>query len=259
VKISKIALLVLLVMAVVLSATAIPLHAQGQFYIDSDAEPLDAGPIMEAAQPLIDRGAIVAVYFAESGEHSEFNSYLRADGLMQGENLEDNLIAIYVSLADRYSEIAVGARWQNVLTPRIEGIKSSALDGNLREAAYTLAFSRALEELDAVIGGTYVPPATTVPPPRRITPDQSRDSGINWMVFLWLGVAAFNMFRWYQRRFHGVDDSPGPVSAPRYKSNWSSGHRVSSGRSSISRRSSSSRSSSSRSHSSRGSRSGGKW
>jgi uncharacterized membrane protein YgcG len=245
--------LIFLLAIVTLLSTAIPVMAQGEFIINSDAEPLDAGPIMEAARPLMDRGAIVAIYFVRTGERDEFNNRLRDDDLMRGDNLEDNLIAIFVSLDDRYSEITYGARWVDVLRPRAEGIKSSALDGNLREGAYTLAYARALEELDAVIGGTYVPPVSTVPS-RRITPEESRDSSFNWMILIWFAFMAFSFFRRI-RRWVGFDDSPGPVSAPRYKSNWSSGHRPSSGRSSISR--SSSRSSSS--HSSRGGRSGGRW
>jgi uncharacterized membrane protein YgcG len=246
--------LIILFALLSLLAAALPASAQGEFVIESDAEPLDAGPIMEAAQPLMDRGAIVAIYFVQSGERDEFNNRLRDDDLMRGDNLEDNLIAIFVSLDDRYSEIAYGARWVDILRPRAEGIKSSALDGNLREGAYTLAYARALEELDAVIGGTYVPPVSTVPS-RRITPEESRDSSFNWMILIWFAFLAYGIFRRI-RRWVGFDDSPGPISAPRYKSNWSSGHRPSSGRSSISR--SSSRSSS-RSHSSRGGRSGGRW
>ena len=242
---------IILFILLTLMTVVIPAHAQGEFYIESDAEPLDAGILMEAAQPLLDRGAIVAIYFAESGESEEFDRRLRDDDLMRGNLLEDNLIAIFVSLGDRHSEILYGDRWKAILDPRTEGIKSSALDGNLREGVYTRAFERTLQEIETVIADPNAPPPL---PPRRITPpDSSSDSSFNWAILIFLGLGVYSLLvKLGIINPQGYDDGAGPVSAPRYKSSWSSGHRPrSSGRSSISR-------SSGRSFGG-GGRRGGKW
>jgi uncharacterized membrane protein YgcG len=174
---------------------------------------------------------------------------------MSGNLIEDNVIAVFVSLGDRHSEILYGNRWAAILDPRAEGIKSAALDSNLREGIYTRAFARALQEIETAIADPNAPPPL---PPRRITPpSDSSGSSVNWMILIFIGFliyVALAMLGIINTK--NFDDGAGSVTAPRYKSNWSSGHRPrSSGRSSISR--SSSRSSG-RSFGG-GGRRGGKW
>ena len=249
--------LIVLLTFTILFIMVAPLGAQGGFYIDSDAEPLETGPIMEAAQPLLNRGATVAIYFVESGESDEFTRRLQSDDLMRGDLIDDSVIAIFVSLNDRYSEIRYGDTWLTDLRPRAEGIKSSALDGNLREGAYTLAFSRVLEDVHSVLTGTFIPPVVSVPTTRI----PSSDGGGPNMVIVIMGLAFIFLGPVLRRWMVMLGlakpasyEGTGPVVAPRYKSNWTSGRRsFGSGRSSVSRSSSSSRSFGG------GGRSGGKW
>jgi hypothetical protein len=75
----------------------------GRVYYHDDASKLDMATIERAAQPLIERGAQVAIYTVSSeGGPEDFLQRLQQDGLSSGSSVHPTLIAIYVSFSPRY-------------------------------------------------------------------------------------------------------------------------------------------------------------
>jgi hypothetical protein len=241
----------------------IPAYAQdGSINIHNDSqESLDAGSIITAAQPLIDRGAFVAIYLVQRGESEAFTEVLQEDGLIQGENVRDDVIAIFVSLDDHHMEMAYGERWESVLHPRSEGILSGALGPNLREANPTLGFARTLEATElaflsmvssAEVIGTLDPNATIVYPTYNYDPSPESGGGFpaSLILLVLLGGGGY-LLTWVLRQMgFEVNSGNGSSGTPYYKSSWTSSRPSSSSRSS---------SSSSRGSFSGGSRRSGKW
>jgi uncharacterized membrane protein YgcG len=237
----------LLVLMLILLLSVNPVLAQdGGISIHSDTESLDGGSITAAAQPLIDRGAFVMIYLVDRGEAEAFTQRLEESGVLRGDLMDTNVIALFVSLEDRYMEISYGEQWASLLDPRYEGILSGSLGPNLREGDYTLAFVRTLERIEQVIaegetsmaGDASIPLPTSQPytvpsyPSVPYSPPES-SGGLPYEMMCVITIIAFSWV--IQRLFPNLSGS-GYSGSPRYKSSWSSGHRsFSSGRSSISR------------------------
>src|SRR5215207_11200581 len=97
-----------LIAAILLLLLATPSLAQsGRLIYHDDAGRLDRSRVQSAAQPLINRGATVALYAENTGGDAAFQQRLEQDGLASGSSIRSDVIAIYVSL-DRYSAIRFG-------------------------------------------------------------------------------------------------------------------------------------------------------
>jgi len=95
--------------AILLLLLVTPALAQsGRLVYHDDAGMLDRSRMQSAAQPLINRGATVAVYAEDSGGDAAFQQRLEQDGLAKGTSISNSVIAIFVSLQDRYSAIRFG-------------------------------------------------------------------------------------------------------------------------------------------------------
>lgn len=214
-------------------------HAQDeeQFIFVDEVGGLSEDEIRAAAQPLIDRGAVVAVYLVQAGEQAAFDRYLRSQDLLRGENFYDPLVGIFVSLDDRYSEIAYGYAWQDPLNRRAETIRND-MSGNLRDGAYDLAFAQALQALNIALSDyTYTPvddpnaAYTTITEPAAASPAQSTSqsaSGGDNGIFSGLCIAAM-LGMGFIANLLGLGGRTGTSSSrPRYRSSWTSGRSSSS-------------------------------
>src|SRR5215207_1380386 len=122
-----------LIAAIVLLLLATPALAQGgKLVYHDDANRLDRSRVQSAAQPLINRGATVAVYAEDSGNAATFQQRLEQDGLANGSSIGNNVIAIFVSL-DRYSAIRFGDQWDAALATNdnYEQIRTNVLNAGL--------------------------------------------------------------------------------------------------------------------------------
>ena len=73
--------------------------AQGQLVIFDPAGRLNKPAVRAAADPLLRRGAQVAVYIVDSGGEADFERRLIADGLARSDGaVRSTLIAIYVAV-----------------------------------------------------------------------------------------------------------------------------------------------------------------
>ena len=135
-----------------LYATSALAQVSGLFLVD-EGRRLDRGAIERAAQPLLNRGARVAVFAVDNGRAGRFDELLAEYGLARGDQVIDDMIAIFVSFNDRYSEIRYGDRWVPALDSTSTAIQSRQLNENLAANRPTQAFSETLGALDRAIAG----------------------------------------------------------------------------------------------------------
>jgi hypothetical protein len=117
---------------------------------------LNEDQVRQAAAPLTDQGVRVAVYFVLHGGQADFITQLSREGLADGSEANSNVIAIYVSTSEQYSEIRWGANYDRQLEPVGRDLRSTRLNPGLREGDYTAAFVNTLEGIEQVLAGTYV-------------------------------------------------------------------------------------------------------
>jgi len=152
--------------AILLLLLATPALAQGgRLVYHDDAGRLDRSRVQSAAQPLINRGATVAVYAEDSGGAAAFQQRLEQDGLASGASIGNNVIAIFVSLQDRYSAIRFGDQWNAALATNdnYEQIRKNELNAGLSASSFSDGFVKALNAIDQAIaspptvgGGTEI-------------------------------------------------------------------------------------------------------
>ncbi len=157
------------------------LAQSGRFYYRDDGNRLNKAAIQSAAQPLLDKGAYVAVYAVDSGKGTEFLSLLQDDGLRNGDTVNPNLIAIFVSFQDRYSEIRYGDKWVSALgaANTAASIQQNTLNTSLASGDIPDAFTKTLSALNRAID-QRVPASSTTP---AATPESS-SGGIAWPAWL---------------------------------------------------------------------------
>jgi len=143
--------------AALLLLLAAPAFAQGRLVIKDPGDYLDSAAIERAAQPLLNRGAEVAVYIVQSGDDSDFLSRLTEDGLVSGSQARTKMVAIYVALSPPYSAIRYGDDWNAGLdvdlggTPNYELIRKQNLNPGLSSGDYTSGFTSALGAIEQAI------------------------------------------------------------------------------------------------------------
>jgi uncharacterized membrane protein YgcG len=150
----------LLAAAALLLLLTAPALAQGRLLITDPARRLDRAALQRAAQPLIDRGAEVAIYLVQSGGDSDFVSRLTADGLARSDGVaRSKLIGIYVALDQRYSSIRFGDGWQAALgvNDNYDLIRKRDFGPGLSDGNYTGAFASAFGGIEQAIQSPPAP------------------------------------------------------------------------------------------------------
>ncbi|GAB4210491.1 MAG: chromosome segregation ATPase [Roseiflexaceae bacterium] len=140
---------ILLLMLLLLT---LPALAQGALAIRDDIDRLNDSQIERAAQPLVDKGATVAIYAAQTGGDAEFDRRLTRDQLLRNGQIPNNLVAIYVSLDDRYSSIRYGNTWRSALNTRVNSIRADQLNAGLSANDFTPGVISALGAINTAIG-----------------------------------------------------------------------------------------------------------
>jgi hypothetical protein len=152
--------------AILLLLLATPALAQsGRLIYHDDAGKLDRSRVQRAAQPLLNRGATVALYAENTGGDAAFQQRLEQDGLASGSSIRSDVIAVFVSLQDRYSGIRFGDQWNAALSTNdnYEQIRKNKLNAGLSASSFTDGFVNALGAIDQAIaspptagGGTQI-------------------------------------------------------------------------------------------------------
>jgi hypothetical protein len=138
-----------------------PVQAQeAQFVFMDEPGALDRERIEQAAQPLLERGAMVAIYLVRDGsDDADVDRRLEAAGLLQNGSPDDSLIAIYVSLEPPTSQIVVGDRWSGALSgATLDEIQASELNAQLAAGDFSDAYAATLQALEEGIAGSNIWP-----------------------------------------------------------------------------------------------------
>jgi hypothetical protein len=131
-----------------------PVLAQGRLVIVDPAGRLNQTDVRAAADPLLRRGAQVAVYVVDSGGEADFERRLIADGLARSDGaVRSTLIAIYVAVNNRYSAIWFGDEWSDALAvnDNYELIRTDKLNPGLSDGDFTRGVTSALTAIEAAI------------------------------------------------------------------------------------------------------------
>ncbi len=154
-------LMLMLAAAVLALLVAGPVLAQQQrLYVTDETGNLDRGALEDAAEPLIDRGAVVAIYMVNQGGDTDFEQRLRADNLLSSDGrLRQGLIAIYVSTNPRRANMRFEDSWNEALAVNnnYQAILQSDLAPGLSAGNFTAGFVDALEAVDSAIENPPVP------------------------------------------------------------------------------------------------------
>ena len=146
--------------AALLLLIATPAFAQASLTIVDPTGRLDEGAVERAAQPLLNRGAEVLVVLVQSGGADDFTERMVESGIARNDGaLRARAVAIYVSLDDRYSEIAYGDEWTDALAvnENAELIRRDRLNPGLSEGDFTGGMVEALAAIDEAIASPPVP------------------------------------------------------------------------------------------------------
>jgi hypothetical protein len=146
--------------AALLLLLAAPALAQGQLILEDPGGRLDRGEVQEAARALINRGATVAVYFVDDGGADDFTERMVDSGIARSDGaLLSNVVAIYVAVNDRYSEIAYGDQWTDALAvnDNAELIRRDQLNPGLSDGDFTRGVVDGLNAIDASIASPPSP------------------------------------------------------------------------------------------------------
>jgi hypothetical protein len=116
-----------------------PAFAQGSFIFTDEYGVLDEQAIRRAAQPLIDRGSRVAIYFVRNGDDADFRARMSEDGLLNGNLMRTEALGVYVAFEDRYSGILFGEQFNEALATNenFDVIRRNQLNPGLAEASNT--------------------------------------------------------------------------------------------------------------------------
>ncbi|PMP83742.1 MAG: chromosome partitioning protein ParA, partial [Chloroflexus aggregans] len=128
--------------------------AQGRLVLIDPGNRLNDSAVQAAAEPLLRRGAQVAVYVVDRGNETDFERRLIADGLGRSDgSVRSNLIAIYVAVNDRYSAIFFGDEWNAALAvnDNYETIRLNHLNPGLAAGNFTRAITDVLTAIESAI------------------------------------------------------------------------------------------------------------
>lgn len=144
---------------------ATPVLAQGRVIIEDPDGRLNQDAVRQAARPLVDRGAAVAIYIVPKGSDADAVQRLIAAGLARSNKvLLSNVICIYVAVNDRYSTIIYGDKWSDALAVNDNAavIRKGDLGPGLSDGDYTRGFVTALGAIDKAIANPPVPGGGTI-------------------------------------------------------------------------------------------------
>lgn len=120
----------------------------GQLTLVDETRQLHKEPLQSAAEPILQRGAQLWVFFVPQGEEADVARRLQAAGQWHEGQIAPSGLAIYVSLRPRYSDLRAGSRWSGLLSgPILEDVRSHTLNPVLRSGAYQQAAEDCLRGL----------------------------------------------------------------------------------------------------------------
>ena len=141
----------LLILAV-LFLMARPVSAQGDLLIIDETDTLNNNTIAEAADPLLNREARVAVYLISGGGEGDLLDNLRTDQLIDDSGrLHEDAIIVYFSFDPDFNQIRYGDRWRSALDGRLPEYEQIYMQTLLNQRDYQAAIESALSSIESAI------------------------------------------------------------------------------------------------------------
>lgn len=114
-----------------------------------EVKQLDRPALQQAAQPLLQRGASVAVVLVRHGDERDVVKQLSQLGLWSGTQIAPSGVLVYVSLDPRYSQLRAGTRFSDDLSPAaLEEIRQEMLNPQLRQEHFQQAAADSLQRME---------------------------------------------------------------------------------------------------------------
>lgn len=145
-----------LIALLLLTGCASQASSPGRLIIDDETERLSQARVAEAAAPLLQRGATVAIFVVERGDNNGDDLTNRLAGVgLQGflySRIFPNAIAIYVSYEPRYSELRAGSNWSDDLpNDALSSIRADVLNPALRSGDLTDGMVETLKRFESAL------------------------------------------------------------------------------------------------------------
>jgi len=124
----------------------------GRLVVSDQTGALDQARIAGAAAPLLQRGAVVAVFLAERGDDrgDDFTRRLAGESLQRNGQIISDGLALYVSFDPRYSELRAGNRWSGTLPDaKLRTIRTETLNPALQAGMPSDGIAATLERMEA--------------------------------------------------------------------------------------------------------------
>lgn len=137
-----------------------PVLAQGQTILVDPGGRLDESAVRAAARPLINRGATVAVYVVDQGGADDFTERMVDSGIARSDGaLLSTVVALYVAIDSRYSEIAYGDEWTDALAVNNNAdlIRRDQLNPGLSDGDFTRGVVDGLTAIERAIADPPTP------------------------------------------------------------------------------------------------------
>jgi ABC-type glycerol-3-phosphate transport system permease component len=146
--------LILIVVLLALSLGPVALAQDERFFFVDETGTVDRAVLAAAAQPLIDSGALVAVYAVTEGVTPRMNALMTADELMTAGTLNPDLIAIFVSQGPGFAIVRVGANWAGLIGSQTPVLRTQDLQPNVAAGDLGAGLLAALNRMSGIISGT---------------------------------------------------------------------------------------------------------
>lgn len=143
-----------LIASLLLTGCAAKASSPGLLIIIDETERLSQARVAQAAAPLLQRGATVAIFIVERGDNNgnDMTIHLSNAGLRGYDRIVPNALAIYVSYEPRYSELRVGSNWSAALSQDVlHTIHTEALNPALRNGNVTDGVVETLKRFESTL------------------------------------------------------------------------------------------------------------
>ncbi|MCS6839377.1 MAG: TPM domain-containing protein [Roseiflexus sp.] len=143
-----------LIATLLLTGCAAQASSPGSLIIIDETERLNQARVAQAAAPLLQRGATVAIFIVKRGDNNgqDMTIHLANAGLRGYDRIVPNALAIYVSYEPRYSELRAGSNWSNALSQDVlHTIRTEALNPALRNGNVTDGVVETLKRFDSTL------------------------------------------------------------------------------------------------------------
>ncbi|MFP4321834.1 MAG: hypothetical protein ACLFTK_05205 [Anaerolineales bacterium] len=127
-----------------------PTYAQSAFILGNATDrSIDLLTLQIATQDITSRGGTLAIFIDPQGTEPDMLRLLRQEALYHDTRVHEEVIVVYIGLADRYTNILYGANWDGDLSPEIVArIQAEHLAPALDDEDLTPALVAAVDDIN---------------------------------------------------------------------------------------------------------------